>query len=110
MNAHLLSKSTFIRGIQCDKHFYFYKYNYYEKDEVSEMQKAIIKRGIEVGKLEQQLLLGGIDLSPESHFDYEKVLIKTEKYLNNKQRVIYESAFQAEAVLSVADILLNTDD
>jgi hypothetical protein len=79
-------------------------------DEVSEMQKAIFKRGIEVGKLAQQLVPGGIDLSSETHSDYEEPLIKTKEYLDNKQKVIYEAAFQAEEVLSVADILLNTDD
>jgi len=46
MNTHLLSKSSFIRGIQCDKHLYLYKYHYDEMDEVSEMQKAIFKEGL----------------------------------------------------------------
>lgn len=110
MNTHLLSKSSFIRGIQCDKHIYLYKFHYDEMDEISEMQKAIFKRGIDIGKLAQQIFPGGIDLSPESHSDYEEALNNTKEYLNNKQRVIYEAAFQAEEVLSVADILLNTND
>lgn len=110
MNTHLLSKSSFIRGIQCDKHIYLYKYHYDEMDEVTEMQKAIFKRGTDVGKIAQQLFPGGIDLSPESHSDYEEALIKTKEYLSNKQKIIYEAAVQAEEVLSVADILLNTND
>jgi hypothetical protein len=79
-------------------------------DEISEMQKAIFKRGIDVGKLAQQLFPGGIDLSPETHSDYEEPLIKTKEFLNNKHRVIYEAAFQAEEVLSIADILFKSDD
>lgn len=79
-------------------------------DEISEIQKAIFKRGIEVGKLAQQLFPGGVDLSPESHSDYEQSLIRTKDYLNSSQTVIYEAAFQTDEVLSVADILLNEND
>lgn len=110
MNTHLLSKSSFIRGIQCEKHLYLYKYHYDEMDEISEMQKAIFKRGIEVGKLAQQLFPGGVDLSPESHSDYGQSLIRTKECLNSSQTVIYEAAFQTDEVLSVADILLNEND
>ncbi|MEJ5261320.1 MAG: DUF2779 domain-containing protein [Ignavibacterium sp.] len=110
MNTHLLSKSSFIRGIQCEKHLYLYKYHYDEMDEISEMQKAIFKRGIEVGKLAQQLFPGGVDLSPESHSDYEQSLIRTKECLTSSQTVIYEAAFQTDEVLSVADILLNEND
>lgn len=110
MNTHLLSKSSFIRGIQCEKHLYLYKYHYDEMDEIPEMQNAIFKRGIEVGKLAQQLFPNGIDLSPESHSDYEHSLIRTKDYLNRNQAVIYEAAFQTDKVLSVADILLNEND
>lgn len=110
MNTHLLSKSSFIRGIQCEKHLYLYKYHYDEKDEISEMQKAIFKRGFEVGKLAQQLFPGGVDLSPESHSDYEQSLIRTKECLTNSQTIIYEAAFQKDEVLSVADILLNEND
>ena len=42
MGSHLLSKSSFIKGLQCDKHLYLYKYHYDEMDEFSEMQKAIL--------------------------------------------------------------------
>lgn len=107
MGSHLLSKSSFIRGIQCEKHLYLYKYHYDEMDELSEMQKAIFKRGTDVGKLAQQLFPGGIDLSPESHTDYDEAIIKTKESLKSGKKIIYEAAFQFEEVLSVADILVN---
>ncbi|AFH47993.1 Hypothetical protein IALB_0281 [Ignavibacterium album JCM 16511] len=107
MGSHLLSKSSFIRGIQCEKHLFLYKYHYYEMDELSEMQKAVFKRGTDVGKLAQQLFPGGIDLSPESHTDYDEAIIKTKESLKSGKKIIYEAAFQFNDVLSVADILIN---
>ena len=60
MASHLLSKSSFIKGLQCEKHLYLYKYHYNEMDELSEMQKAIFKRGTNVGELAHKLFPGGV--------------------------------------------------
>ena len=59
MAVHLLSKSSYIKGLQCEKHLYLYKYHYNEMDELSEMQKSIFKRGTDVGELAQRLFPGG---------------------------------------------------
>ena len=107
MSSHLLSKSSFIRGVQCEKHLYLYKYHYTEMDQLSEMQKAIFKRGTDVGKLAQQLFSGGIDASPNSQFEYDKAVKLTNKLLNDKQKIIYEASFNFNDVLAVADIVVN---
>ena len=107
MSSHLLSKSSFIRGVQCEKHLYLYKYHYTEMDQLSEMQKAIFKRGTDVGKLAQQLFSGGIDASPNSQFEYDKAVKLTNKLLNDKQKIIYEASFNFSDVLAVADIVVN---
>lgn len=108
MGSHLLSKSSFIRGIQCEKHLYLYKYHYDEMDELSEIQKAIFKRGIDVGKLAQKLFPGGIDLSSESYTDYDQTLVKTKESLQTGKKILYEASFQTDEVLSIADIVLNS--
>ena len=107
MGSHLLSKSSFIRGVQCEKHLYLYKYHYNEMDQLSEMQKAIFKRGTDVGKLAQQLFPNGIDASPATQFEYNKVVKLTQELLEKKQKVIYEASFNYSDVLSVADIVVN---
>lgn len=107
MSSHLLSKSSFIRGVQCEKHLYLYKYHYTEMDQLSEMQKAIFKRGTDVGKLAQQLFPSGIDASPNSQFEYDKAVKLTQKLLNDKQKIIYEASFNFNDVLAVADIVVN---
>lgn len=107
MGSHLLSKSSFIRGVQCEKHLYLYKYHYNEMDQLSDMQKAIFKRGTDVGKLAQQLFPDGIDTSPATQFKYDKAVRHTKELLANKQKVIYEASFNFSDVLSVADIVVN---
>lgn len=107
MSSHLLSKSSFIRGVQCEKHLYLYKYHYKEMDQLSEMQKAIFKRGTDVGKIAQQLFPNGIDASPASQFEYAKAVKFTKELLQKKQKIIYEASFNFSNVLSVADIVVN---
>jgi Domain of unknown function(DUF2779) len=108
MPTHLLSKSSFIKGLQCDKHLYLYKYHYKEMDELSEMQKAIFQRGTNVGVLAQQLFPGGIDTSPKNHFDYNSCLKKTTKEIKSGSKIIYEAGFQFNEVLVIADIIVKT--
>ena len=107
MGSHLLSKSSFIRGVQCEKHLYLYKFHYNEMDQLSEMQKAIFKRGTDVGKLAQQLYPGGIDASPKTQFEYDKAVKLTKELLEKKQKIVYEASFNFSDVLAVADIVVN---
>jgi hypothetical protein len=107
MSSHLISKSSFIRGVQCEKHLYLYKHHYNEMDQLSEMQKAIFKRGTDVGKLAQQLYPNGIDASPATQFEYNKAVLVTKNLIEEKQKIIYEASFNYSDVLSVADIVAN---
>ncbi|MDY0082789.1 MAG: DUF2779 domain-containing protein, partial [Ignavibacteriaceae bacterium] len=107
MSSHLLSKSSFIRGVQCEKHLYLYKYHYNEMYPLSEMQKAVFKRGTDVGIIAQRLFPDGIDAGPKSPFEYNKALALTKELIKNKQKVIYEASFNFSDVLAIADIVLN---
>ena len=110
MASHLLSKSSYIKGLQCEKHLYLYKYHYKEMDELSEMQKAIFKRGTNVGELAQQLFPGGERAAQGDPPDYEKALLKTNELINSGTNVIYEAAFRFNEVLSIADIAVKEND
>ena len=110
MTTHLLSKSSYIKGLQCEKHLYLYKYHYEEMDELTEMQKAIFKRGTNVGVLAQELFPGGEVAATGDPPNFEKALKKTEELIQNGAKVIYEAAFQFEQVLSIADIFVKDDD
>ena len=106
MGSYLLSKSSFIKGLQCDKHLYLYKYHYKEMDEFSEMQKAIFKRGTNVGILAQQLFAGGEVATTGEPPNYKKGIIKTGELTSKKTKAIYEAAFQFNEVLVINDILV----
>ncbi|MBP9582640.1 MAG: DUF2779 domain-containing protein, partial [Ignavibacterium sp.] len=107
MASHLLSKSSFIRGVQCEKQLYLYKYHYNKMDKLSEMQKAIFKRGTNIGILAQKLFPDGMDASPKSQFEYDKAVVVTKNLINENQKVIYEASFNFSDVLAIADIVVN---
>jgi hypothetical protein len=106
MSSHLLSKSSFIKGLQCEKHLYLYKYNYNEMDEFSEMQKAIFQRGTDVGVIAQKLFPDGIIATEGSPPNYKKGLKKTNELIQQGENTIYEAAFQFNEVLAINDIIV----
>lgn len=110
MASHLLSKSSYIKGLQCEKHLYLYKHYYEEMDDLSEMQKAIFKRGTNVGELAQTLFPGGEVAASGSPPNYDETLKKTDEFIRNGKEVIYEAAFQFDQVLAIADIIVKEND
>jgi hypothetical protein len=106
MGSHLLSKSSFIKGLQCEKHLYLYKYHYKEMDEFSEMQKAIFKRGTNVGILAQDLFPDGEVATTGEPPNYTNGLKKTGELISIKTKAIYEAAFQFNEVLVINDIIV----
>lgn len=105
--AHLLSKSTFIRGQQCQKSLYLNKKRPFLRDKISAEQLAKFKRGTDVGILAQQLFPGGIDCQPKSPAQYAAKVAETASAINNPTtQVIYEAVFEYDAVLVILDVLV----
>jgi len=100
-----LSKSTFLRGIQCPKSLYLYKNNFGLRDKLSATKEAIFSRGNSVGLLAHKLFPNGKDCSPPSSLKFLEGLAKTKDCINNSEALIYEACFQAEGVYSALDIL-----
>ncbi|MCZ7602375.1 MAG: DUF2779 domain-containing protein [Melioribacteraceae bacterium] len=109
-STHILSKSTFLKGLQCDKHLYLYKNNKELLDPLSEMQQAIFSRGTDVGKIAQKLFPNGIDASPNSPMNFGKSIEQTEQLMKAKEKVIYEASFVYNEVLAAADIVARDKD
>ncbi len=105
MEKHILSKSTFIRGVQCLKSLYLNKKRPFLRDRLSAEQKAKFTRGHAVGLLAQGLFPGGTDLKPKSPAQYRKAIQDTAELINaGYDQIIYEATFQANAVLIMLDI------
>ncbi|MDZ7740732.1 MAG: hypothetical protein U5Q03_03020 [Bacteroidota bacterium] len=85
MEKHILSKSTFIRGVQCLKSLYLNKKRPFLRDRLSAEQRAKFSRGHEVGLLAQELFPGGTDLKPKSPALYRKAVRATADLIETAQ-------------------------
>lgn len=106
MEKHQLSKSTFLRGLQCAKSLYLYKNFIHLRDKISTEQKAIFNRGNKIGLFAQQLFSGGTDATPPKRSDYRLAVENTQLLISQGAEVIYEAAFQYNGVLAILDILV----
>ncbi|MFC2083633.1 DUF2779 domain-containing protein [Bacteroidota bacterium] len=104
MKKFLLSKSSFLKGVQCKKFLYLYKYHPELQDEIGELQKSIFEKGISVGKVAQQLFPGGTDVSPKTYNKFNASLNLTKRLLKEKNNTIYEAAFLYNDIIVFSDI------
>lgn len=105
-----LSKSTFLKGQQCEKALFLLKNHPELRDEISDRQQAIFDQGNEVGILAQGLFPGGINPSTSLPKDYNKCITDTQKLIANGTNVIYEAGFLHDDVHCFLDILVRGDD
>lgn len=110
MNRYRLSKSTFIRGLQCEKSLYLYKHHYQLKDPTPPSLQAVFDQGTNIGVLAQRLFPDGVDASPENHFKMVESVGKTLDFINQGQSIIYEATFLYNDVLAALDILVKDQD
>jgi hypothetical protein len=62
MSTIYISKSQFLKGLQCPKSLYLQKYHPELAGEVSESREALFKSGKEVGVLARGLHPGGVEI------------------------------------------------
>jgi len=106
MSEYTLSKSTYIRGLQCFKSLYLNKFRPYLRDKISEEQLAKFARGHAVGKVAQQLFPGGIAMSRPGKPSAEK----TAQLISEGFPVIYEACFISDDVIVALDILVKQEN
>jgi hypothetical protein len=109
MKKNTLSKSTFIRGLQCHKSLYLHKKRSFLRDRLSPEQLAKFKRGTNVGVLARELFPGGFDASPPTHFQSARALETTHELVVQKHPFIYEAYFSHTSVVVALDILEHRD-
>ena len=89
MSKSRLSKSTFIRGLQCEKSLYLYKHHYNLKDPTPTSLQAVFDQGTNIGFLAQSLFPYGVDASPENHFKMVESVGKTRDFISQSETIIY---------------------
>ena len=102
-NHDYLSKSLFIRGLQCHKSLYLKKHQPDLAEAPSEDQQARMESGQESGILAQNLFPGGIEI-PYEGLTYDEQLVKTDEAVK-AGHTIYEGAFRYDNIFVKVDIL-----
>ena len=104
-----LSKSLFIKGLQCHKSLYLHKCHPELKDEITEAQEARFQMGFDVGTYARKLFPGGVEIV----FDDASLsaqIDKTEKEIRRGTRILYEPAFTYDDIFVKADILCKNEE
>lgn len=100
----MLSKSQFIRGLQCHKSLWLYRHRPDLRQQPGATQQAIFDSGSDVGLLAQQLFPGGV-LVPFADLSYEEQLDQTRKAIADGVETIYEATFVYDDIFVKVDIL-----
>ena len=108
---HLLSKSTYIKGLQCEKALYMTKKHPYLRDKLSIEQRAKFQRGSDVGVLAHQCFPGGVNMTPNSPSQFPKKVKETlENLANPDVNVMYEAVFQYNETLIMVDLMVRVGE
>ena len=104
-----LSKSLYIRGLQCSKSLWLKKYKSDVLTPPDKQAKAAFEVGDKVGALACQLFPEGKKIPFEGTSFDEKIAL-TQKYIDEGIKNIYEATFNYNGVLVMVDILHINDD
>ena len=99
-----LSKSLYIKGLQCHKALWLHKNRPELKSKPSAAQKAAFDSGTDVGILAQKLFPGGIEV-PYDGLTHAEQLSRTQELIAGGATTIYEATFSYDNVLVKVDIL-----
>ena len=104
-----LSKSQYLRALQCQKSLWLYKYKRELQDAPSDSQLARFSSGVEVGAFALKLF----DCTDKIDFDssdFSQKIAQTDSLLKNGAKAIAEATFAHNGILVMIDILQITDD
>jgi len=99
-----LSKSLYIRGLQCPKSLWLKKYHENVLTTPDSSVKAISDIGDRVGHLACKLFPNGKKISFEGTTFEEKIVL-TQQWLDKGVKNIYEATFEYDGILVMVDIL-----
>lgn len=102
VTKNTLSKSRYMKGLQCHKALWLSTYNPELRGE-SEATSQAFSQGIKVGELARNIFPDGV-LIPYDGLSFDEQVQETQKVLV-KAKVIYEAAFMHNGLFVKADIL-----
>ncbi|MBI5639806.1 MAG: DUF2779 domain-containing protein [Nitrospirae bacterium] len=102
-----LSKTLFMKGLQCHKALYLEKYSPELKGELDANTQQRMAGGHEVGEYAHELFPGGIEV-PYDGLDYSEQLEMTQNEIRKGTKTIYEAAFSFDGIFVKLDIINKT--
>lgn len=102
----MLSKSDYLRYLQCKKCLWLYKHRKDLKPEPSASQEAIFEQGYEVENYARKLFPNGVEIE-DVFSDGDK---KTQELIKQGIEVIYQASVMAEGLWVMADIFVKNGD
>jgi len=100
-----LSKSQYIRGLQCHKSLWLYKYKPELRDAPDSQTQSNFEKGYDVGDLAKELFPNGVEIEFDSS-NFNGMIEKTKELITNGTKVIYEATFSEDGIFAMADILV----
>lgn len=104
-----LSKSQYIRGLQCHKSLWLYKNKPELRHTPDEEQEALFNIGHSVGELAKELFPNGEMVEFDVN-NFNGMICKTKMLIENGVNVIYEATFNENGIFAMADILVKNGD
>jgi len=104
-----LSKSQYLRGLQCHKSLWLYRHRRELMTPPDAAREAVFAVGHEVGKLAQRRFPGGVEIALERD-NFDAMCARTAELIEQGARVIYEATFVRDGLLAMVDILVKNDD
>lgn len=105
-----LSKTSYLKGLQCDKAIYLYKKHFKLRDPAGPEKQAKFDKGHRIGELARKLFPGGTLVHVYKGYRYEEAVRTTQALIGSGCTSIYEAAFVFDGVLVYADILVKTPE
>ena len=100
-----ISKSQYIRGLQCHKSLWLYKNRPELREAPDYAQESLFNTGQSVGALAKDLFPNGVEVEFDAD-NFNGMIEKTKKLIANGIEVIYEATFSEEGIFAMADILV----
>jgi hypothetical protein len=99
-----LSKSQFMRGLQCHKSLWLFKNRPDLRTPPDSFQQAIFDMGTEVGLFARGLFPGGEEIQYDNNTFQQKIK-QTGRYIEEGVETIYEATFLHDDIIVMVDIL-----
>jgi len=104
-----LSKSQYIRGLQCHKSLWLYKNKPELRDTPDKEQESLFNTGHSVGELAKELFPNGVEIIFDAD-NFKGMIVKTKELIASGTEVIYEATFSEDGIFAMADILVKNGD